>query len=455
MTPPLLAFYGDDFTGASAVLEVLTFAGVPSVMFLAPPDADHLARFPDAKAVGIAGVSRSRGPEWMRTHLPQAFRSLAASGAPVVHYKVCSTFDSSPTMGSIGCAIDIGAPIVGGDWQPLLVAAPPIGRYQTFGHLFAEVDGSVHRLDRHPVMSTHPVTPMDESDLGRHLAAQTDRRIGLVDLAALKNGHGLQQLEAERSAGASIVSIDAVDDETLVEAGRLIWGDGRGPVLAVGSQGVEYALVEHWRRLGLISSPIQYAAVEPVEQLFGVSGSCSPITAGQIQHAEDHHGFAIVEVDAAAAVEPGAWREELERVLDYSLQLLGAGRDVLAVTARGPDDPRAATLETALRTASAERSVVNDRLGAGLGWIIAEVRRMLGLPRVVVAGGDTSSHAVSALGVHAIQACAPLAPGAPLCVLTSDDPVLDGLEITLKGGQMGGVDFFAAAKGDRSTASRT
>src|SRR4051794_36404109 len=97
MTGPLLSFYGDDFTGSSAVLEVLTFAGVPSMMFLEPPGPGALARYPGLRAVGIAGVSRSQDPAWMDAHLAGAFRALAAIGAPVAHYKVCSTFDSSPT----------------------------------------------------------------------------------------------------------------------------------------------------------------------------------------------------------------------------------------------------------------------------------------------------------------------------------------------------------------------
>ena len=33
----LLAFYGDDFTGSSAVMEVMTFAGLPAVMFVESP----------------------------------------------------------------------------------------------------------------------------------------------------------------------------------------------------------------------------------------------------------------------------------------------------------------------------------------------------------------------------------------------------------------------------------
>ena len=39
---PLLTFYGDDFTGSTAVMEVLSFAGVPTMMFMEQPEMDVL-----------------------------------------------------------------------------------------------------------------------------------------------------------------------------------------------------------------------------------------------------------------------------------------------------------------------------------------------------------------------------------------------------------------------------
>ena len=166
----------------------------------------------------------------MDAHLPPVFEALAELNAPVNHYKVCSTLDSSPTVGSIGRAIDLGVPIFGkrtgaASWQPMVVAAPEIGRYQAFGHLFAAYGDSVFRLDKHPVMRTHPVTPMDEADVRVHVARQTSRPIGLVDFVAMKRSVGIEQLEAELRQGRSVVSLDVVDDETLRWVGRLIWND--------------------------------------------------------------------------------------------------------------------------------------------------------------------------------------------------------------------------------------
>jgi uncharacterized protein YgbK (DUF1537 family) len=59
-----------------------------------------------------------------------------------------------------------------------------------------------------------------------------------------------------------------------------------------------------------------------------------------------------------------------------------------------------------------------------------------------VAGGDTSSHAVRALDAWGLSYIGSLAPGVALCRLHSDRPGLDGMELMLKGGQMGGDDLF-------------
>ncbi|MDW3214670.1 MAG: four-carbon acid sugar kinase family protein [Ilumatobacteraceae bacterium] len=441
----LISFYGDDFTGSSSAMEVLAFAGVPTVMFLEPPGPDELARFPDVRAIGIAGVARSRTPEWMRTRLPDAFRALADFGAPVAHYKVCSTFDSSPTVGSIGTAIDVGAPILGNRWHPLVVGAPAIRRYQAFGNLFAGIDSRVHRLDRHPVMRRHPVTPMDESDLTVHLARQTDRSIGLVDLASMAAGDADTCLAGALADGAEIVAIDVIDDTTLTEAGRLIWRDGHGPVFAVGSQGIEYALVAHWRAIGLLPSTVETPTFAPVDQILCVSGSCSSVTAAQIATAAAA-GFTIIDLDVTRSVDEATWAEELSRATEATFAALAGGNDVIVATAGGPIDEATARLTDALRVSGVAAETANDRIGSGLGRIVADVRRTTRLPRVAIAGGDTSGHAITALDATALSAIAPLAPGAPLCAVHSDDADIDGLEVTLKGGQMGSADFFELAK---------
>jgi uncharacterized protein YgbK (DUF1537 family) len=443
---PLLSFYGDDYTGSSAVMEVMTFAGLPTVLFLDVPTPERLARFAGYRGIGIAGVARSRSPDWMDRHLPPVFRAMAEMGAPVGHYKICSTLDSAPHVGSVGRAAELAAPILGGEWHPLVVAAPAIARYQTFGNLFAvAADGVRYRLDRHPGMSRHPVTPMDESDVRVHLSRQTGMKIGLVDCVAMKRGEGDDALKRERADGAAIVALDVIDDETLAEAGRLVWERGGDRVFAIGSQGLEYALVAYWRSAGLIPAEPPPMRAAPVGRIACVSGSCSPVTAGQIQFAVKN-GFVGIRIDVRQAIDAGAWERELGRAGDAALTVLGQGADPLVFSAMGPDDPAVGSMRSAVETSGAETDAVNDRIGDGLGRLLDRVVRKAKLTRAVIAGGDTSGHAAMTLGIYALTALAPIAPGSPLCRAHSDDPAHADLEIALKGGQMGAPDYFRAAK---------
>ena len=219
----LLSFYGDDFSGSTAVLEVLALAGVRTVLLLRAPGPDLPARLPGVQALGVAGVSRSLAPAALEAELAPAFAALAALPARLVHYKVCSTFDSSPEVGSIGRAVELGQAAFAPAFVPVLAGAPALGRYCVFGHLFARSgpDGPVHRLDRHPTMSRHPVTPMTESDLALHLARQTSRKIALLDILRLREPGGApaEQLARLRAAacdrGQGFLFSPPVDAEAL------------------------------------------------------------------------------------------------------------------------------------------------------------------------------------------------------------------------------------------------
>jgi uncharacterized protein YgbK (DUF1537 family) len=451
----LIAFYGDDYTGSASVMEVMTFAGLPTVLFLDVPTPTQLARFSNYRGIGIAGVARSQSPEWMDRHLPPIFEALAALGAPIAHYKICSTLDSAPQVGSIGRAADLAAPILGGLWHPLVVAAPAMGRYQVFGNLFAvAADGKQYRLDRHPSMSRHPVTPMDEADVQLHLTRQTDKRFGLVDCVAMKRGDADATLAGERAAGVDIVALDVIDDETLAEAGRLVWEHRGERLFGLGSQGLESALVAYWRQAGLIEPPSQAFRVPAASRIACVSGSCSPVTAGQIAVAEQN-GFAAIRVDAARAVDAGEWDRELGRATERALAALGEGYDPLVFSAAGPDDPAVAAMRSAVASSRLSAGTVNDRIGAGLGRLLDRVMREAAVRRGVIAGGDTSGHAAITLGIYALTALAPIAPGSALCRAHSDDPAHANLEIALKGGQVGAPDFFCAVKRGGTTDQNT
>src|SRR5207248_1368255 len=84
-----------------------------------------------------------------------------------------------------------------------------------------------------------------------------------------------------------------------------------------------------------------------------------------------------------------------------ALAQLVEGRSVILYSAAGP----------------ADRIEIENRqaLSASMGRLLRRVILASGVNRVVVAGGDTASHAVRELGISALTFAAPMARGAPLC----------------------------------------
>jgi uncharacterized protein YgbK (DUF1537 family) len=445
---PLLAYYGDDFTGSTDAMEALTAAGVPTVLCLDTPTPEMLARFPGVRCVGLAGSSRGRSPAWMRDALPAAFAGLAAFGAPILQYKVCSTFDSSPEVGSIGAAIDIGVNVMRARWSPMVIGAPRLKRYQMFGNLFAVVNGSGYRLDRHPVMSRHPVTPMDEADLGAHLARQTSRRIDLVDMLQLRGGEGAARVDAISGDDTPVVLIDVLDDETLVEAGRLVWERRGEGVFSASSSGLQYALAAYWRSRGWLPATPSLPVARPVDVIAAVSGSCSPVTASQIAWARAN-GFHVERLDLRRALDPQAGGAEIGRAVTIAADALRRGVSAIVYSAEGPDDPDVIGFDAIARDAGLTRHAAARRIGGALAHVLRGLLERVELKRVAVAGGDSSGEVASTLGIDALSVAAGLAPGAPLCRAWSKSAERDGLEIVLKGGQMGGASFFGVVREGR------
>ena len=451
-----LGFYGDDFTGSTDALEALSSAGLRTVLFIAPPTAEQLMRFPDLEAIGVAGWTRSLATEDMADELRPVFTRFAELGCRIVHYKTCSTFDSSPAVGSIGRAIDVGQEVFASSFVPLVVGAPILQRFCVFGNLFARsgLDSEVFRLDRHPTMRQHPITPMPEADLRLHLGRQTQRSIGLFDVQALSlaDGERGQALDELLASGAEVALFDVLTHEHLQRIGALVCARAqRGNTLfAVGSSGVEYALCAHWGTGGadLLDSG------KAVERALVVSGSCSPVTQRQIAAAATS-GFVAVAADTAPLVQGGLQAEaEIARLVAESLKVIEKGNSPLVHTAIGPDDERIGQVATKLESMGYGELDIKLKSGAIFGRVLGDILRALfaatGLRRACVVGGDTSTYAARQLGIEALEMVGPIAPGSPLCRVYAADEGLDGIEIVFKGGQVGRDDFFTSVlKGRR------
>ncbi|MES2509163.1 MAG: four-carbon acid sugar kinase family protein [Pseudomonadota bacterium] len=407
-----VAFYGDDFTGATDTLATAARAGLRTLLFLQLPTPAQLGAAGALDCLGIAGAARSMGPEEMRAELEAVGRLFAGLGAPVIHYKTCSTFDSAPHVGSIGVALRALQPHTGSAFVPIVGGQPSLRRYCLFGNLFAAAGEEICRIDRHPTMRKHPVTPMHEADLRLHLEKQGLAGVGSVAFTDYAKTPALldAQLDAQT---AGPVLMDVASGTDLQTIGRLIWERAvRAPLLAVGASSVVQALAAHWHLEDGASLPGIAPAQGPVLVL---AGSLSPMTARQVSAATSYQHVSL-DVVRLASDDRYLW----QRASDMAA-LLRDGFHVLASTSDG-----------------AEASLVEGRTTArACGVLLARVLAAAPVKRLGIAGGDTSSHAVQALDAWGLSYQAQLAPGVALCRLHSDDRQLDGLEIMLKGGQMG------------------
>lgn len=434
---PLVAWYGDDFTGSAAVMEEFAFAGVESVLFLDIPDSEQLARFGGAGAIGLAGTSRAHGPMWMEQNLPAAFAFLKRLNASLNLYKICSTLDSSPDIGSVGKALTIARQRFGDGAVPIFPASPKMGRYQCFGTLFARADQTVYRLDRHPVVSRHPVTPMDEADVARHIARQTDERIGLIALPDLPRAQELFATLTDKNVG--LVSIDAVSRADLVWCGDLFAGLPHGSLLA-GSQGVAEALVEYWRGQGSLPEVPALPRIGHANAMVGLSGSLSLTTTGQIDYALKH-GFVGIALDTVACL-CGARDGAIQKAADDALAVLSDGKSPLIFSALGHNDPAVIAHKEAAMRHGLDEQAASRKIGEGLGEVLARLVAAKAVTRAAIAGGDSSGYALKQLDRLALTALAATSPGAGIC--SAHPRSIEGhkLEIALKGGQMGSLGYF-------------
>lgn len=446
----LLAFYGDDFTGSTDAMEALSINGFRTVLFLDVPTPEMLQQFEGICCFGVAGTSRAKGITDMELELRPVFERLSKVAVPVIHYKTCSTFDSSPEIGNIGKAIELAMDYYSSQKiVPLLVGAPPLGRFTLFGQHFARMHNTVYRLDRHPTMSKHPITPMNEADLRLHLTKQMSvpKSIGLMNILELEGGDDevKERYDQKAKMGFDILLFDVLDDARMLTSGRLIWESSQeSPQFVVGSSGIEYALTSYWKSIGLQppAGGLLTEHIQSSDQVLVVSGSCSPVTKQQIEIAIQA-GFQGIKIP----VEHIMKTDELpQNLLNEAIGYLKEGRSVILYTASGPDDEAIIATREHFNRMGLDESQSGEFIGRQLGKWTLKIVNEAGVRRIVVAGGDTSGFVTSEMNIFGLEVLLPVSPGAPLCKAYSMEESMNGIELALKGGQLGSPDYFLKIK---------
>jgi uncharacterized protein YgbK (DUF1537 family) len=420
-------FYGDDFTGASDNAAQYARHGLQTRLFFNHPGMAALQQAAtECDVVGIAGTARSLSPEAMREELLPVLQAFAQLQVPWVQYKCCSTFDSAVHTGSLGYAIGLMKEVWPDCFVPVHSAAPEFGRYTLFGHHFARAGSEVYRLDQHPVMSVHPVTPMHESELAKVLSTQGFQTDHVLDVRQLDQHQTAPEHLTKMLASHNSAVVDGYTQQQVVTAAAALWRlSQQRQICAMAAQGLAHGLGQHLRESQhtQLEAPKQHLL--PTDRLLVLSGSCSALSAAQIDHAEQA-GFVCLRLSNDAS---------LDAVKTRMLKALSAGQSVVVFTARGHE-----------QTHDWPAGQLVQHIGACFAKLADAALRQTALTRLVVAGGDSSSYTMRALGAEALQIKAShFAQNAHFAALVSAKSHIHGKEVLLKGGQVGDAQLYSLA----------
>jgi uncharacterized protein YgbK (DUF1537 family) len=391
-----LGAIADDFTGGSDLAGMLHTAGASaSMVFGLHPT------LPSTDAVVVCLKSRSIPAIDARRLSRQAAELLLKHNAKQLYFKYCSTFDSTPA-GNIGPVIEELLDLTGAPFTIAVPALPVNGRTQYLGHLF--VNGVP--LNESPLRH-HPLNPMDDANLTRFFARQSNLPTTVVPLNTVRQGANAIRQALASLAPSTVAFIDCASDEDLI---AIAAATQNLPFLTGGS-GLGLYLPLHWQRTDEHNQPM---AKLPNRRALILSGSCSQATLEQLDHLRQAN-IAVHTLHPNGDFSQAALQANLEH----------HGLAVLASSA--PANQRHGD------SSAFEHHFGNIARRAALEWDISQI---------IVAGGETSGAIVEALQVPSARITSVITPGVPALYATNPKP----LGLALKSGNFGQPDFFLQAK---------
>ena len=429
----LFGAVADDDTGASDLAGMLAEQALRTLLVIDLPGQRQFDEWCEGQhAVVMAEGTRNLRPAEARARTRSALRLLKSRDPRVFQIKYCSTFDSTPE-GNIGPAIDAALEELQEEFTVALPALPVNGRTTYQGHHFVH-----ERLLSDSHMREHPLTPMTDANLVRHLARQTVRRVGLAPYESVEAGadeleRGFERLRAD---GVSIAVVDCLSDahvETVCRAAvdlRLVTG---GSAFGQGLPAV-------WRERGWVEGLDARKATPspPTDEGRGrlvVAGSCSVATRAQNRRLESN-GPPAFRVEPRALLNADSGHASL---IESVRAQLAAGRDCLLYTTDEPAE--VARVQEWAAGQGLDVPALGHAIAYALADLVSEILEGVEAGGLVFAGGETSGALCRRLNLGALRVGRNIEPGVPLCLSLGRYR----LPVVLKSGNFGGDDFYARA----------
>ena len=418
--PLFIGCIADDLTGATDLAMILAREGLKTIQVVGVPDAD--TPIPDADAIVIALKSRTIPADEAIDMSLAACDWLKAAGAGQIFFKYCSTFDSTE-QGNIGPVTDALMERLDTNLTVACPSFPENGRTVYRGYLFVG-DGLLSESS----LRNHPLTPMQDANLARVLAQQSQSQVANIFYEQVEQGERaiVDALLTAEPAQNTIFIVDAMSNEHL----RSIGSACKDLPLITGGSAVAMGLADNYRAMGSVDEETaEHQFSVPCGKSVVLAGSCSEATLAQIEQAQKTMPSYRIETAALLAGEP---------VIDEALQWVASQYQqhakVLIYSSAAP-------AEVAQLQSENDKLALGSKIESAMGELAKRLCAEQGVQRLVVAGGETSGAVIEALNVQTMQIGPAIDPGVPWT------KSVDGsdLALALKSGNFGSVDFFEKA----------
>ena len=426
--PILIGCIADDLTGATDLAMILAREGLKTIQVVGVPNAQ--TPIPDADAIVIALKSRTIPADEAVEQSLAACDWLKGAGAGQIYFKYCSTFDSTD-QGNIGPVTDALMNKLDTNLTVACPSFPENGRTVYRGYLFVG-EGLLSESS----LRNHPLTPMQDANLSRVLAKQSQSQIANIYFEQVEQGERaiVDSLLTADPDQNTIFIVDAMSNEHLRSIGLAC----KDLPLVTGGSAVAMGLADGFRLQGMLADEVvEHEFLVPTGNLIVLAGSCSEATLAQIERAQQSMPSYRIEAAALLADQP---------VVDEALQWAKAQyKDHAAVLIYSS----AAPAEVAQLQSENNKLALGSQIESVMGELAKRLMTEQGVQRFVVAGGETSGAVIESLEVRTMQIGPAIDPGVPWTKSVDGS----GLALALKSGNFGGVDFFEKAIAQLDTLS--
>lgn len=410
----------DDITGSNDIGVMLAKNGF-RVTVLSLEDNPVPADFDGTDVLVINTGSRLDAAQVAADKSARAAAFLQENGCEMIYTKTCSVF-----RGNIGASFDAVQDALGVTVSMVVAGFPRNGR--------TTVDG-VHYLNGVPVAQTNfandPVTPLRYSRLSELIGQQSGRPCREFTHAWLDKDEETRRAHlAELKQDAAYVIFDVRDQDDLNRVAHLI----RDERNICGASAVCEELPDAWNQ---ISDVEMYHPDGDENGVLILAGSLTPQTTRQIAEVEKA-GVSCFVLDPASLLEESDRADAVKAASAYAAEKLAIRQDVLIYAARDTSAVRARSAQLDISDVEAGR-----RISLAFEAIARQVRRMTGLSRYVVAGGETSDAVSRGLGVRTMRIWQEIEPGVP--VMTARTFEEEELSLVFKSGSFGSDAFLLQA----------